>query len=406
MPPTLPNFGSPSRIILPPFVEVPFKVDRQRILDSATHNPHPTDVLLDTSVFSLSRLPLVRDILQRFSPILLPSIRQELEDLKLKPELRELRDIVFPGGTLSARFRGDDIGLLKSYSRFVVRYASLLRSRREVINTVVRRAVEETGVEPVGKARAKMIQNLLSQGLASTTIKLANKDYRRDRWADEVLAVFAVLSPIATGRDCFLFTADEDVSEQVLRMSHMIFDDYGAYLMAKDFRADESRYSHRHRYKSDLFTGDVVAVGRMVHPDYLLPPPMLVKTCSTTVVDVGRLKGFTWISARNMEPALAFQEQDPLGRKGDPGGDMGIVFTLPNTERVHFKCDTRHHFAIGTPVLVKPPKDGAEQVSVIDLLRAIADSKPPTGRRLRIQSPFAEHQRRLLDRAFTKMRKR
>jgi hypothetical protein len=94
-----------------------------------------------------------------------------------------------------------------------------------VIDIAVRRAMREIGHEPVGKTRARLIRTLLEQGMATGTIKLANKEYRPDRYADEMLAVFSVLSPIVTGRDCFLLTADKDVFEQVLRMSEMLFDD-------------------------------------------------------------------------------------------------------------------------------------------------------------------------------------
>lgn len=195
---------SPQSVVLPPFSILHFSLDRQQIIACVNRNPHPTDLLLDTSVFSIDRLPLVREIL--LVPVLI-----ELEDLKAKPSLRELRNLVFPGDILN--------------SRFSVRYASLLRWRRDVIDIAVRRAMREIGHEPVGKTRARLIRTLLEQGMATGTIKLANKEYRPDRYADEMLAVFSVLSPIVTGRDCFLLTADKDVFEQVLRMSEMLFDD-------------------------------------------------------------------------------------------------------------------------------------------------------------------------------------
>jgi hypothetical protein len=202
---------SPQSVVLPPFSILHFSLDRQQIIACVNRNPHPTDLLLDTSVFSIDRLPLVREILLYCSPILLVPVLIELEDLKAKPSLRELRNLVFPGDILN--------------SRFSVRYASLLRWRRDVIDIAVRRAMRETGHEPVGKTRARLIRTLLEQGMATGTIKLANKEYRPDRYADEMLAVFSVLSPIVTGRDCFLLTADKDVFEQVLRMSEMLFDD-------------------------------------------------------------------------------------------------------------------------------------------------------------------------------------
>jgi hypothetical protein len=274
-----------------------------------------------------------------------------------------------------------------------------------MIDTRVRRMERETGTKPVGRSRTKLIQALIDEGVATETTKLANKEYRVDRPADEFLAVFAVLSPIVTGRDCFLFTADEDVYEQTLRMSEMLFDDYGAHLMAEDFRSHESRHRHRHPYPSPLFVGEAEAIGRAAHPDYLLPPPALVKTCSTTVVDVGRLKGFIWVSARNMEAAVAFQERDALGRRGDPGMGRSILFTAPKFAEAALACKEKHHFALGTPRLLKLTGPDVGPMPVFDLGRAALSSARAPIRRSRIITPFADFQQRLLERVWIKQRR-
>jgi len=399
---------SRQRLVLPPFSRFCFDTPPGDFLASVRGNPHPTDLLLDTSVFSTTRIPLVREILgclSSLSPILLAPVVKELEDLKRKPALAELRDIVFPDGVLNVKFRGDHCGVFKSYPRFTTRYASLLRWRRELIDRPARHIELETGSKPAGRSRAKLIRELIEQGLATETIKLANKVYRADRSADEVLAVFAVLSPITTGRDCFLFTADEDVFEQTLRMSEMLFDDYGAYLMAEDFRADELRHRHRHTYTSPLFVGEAEAVGRSAHPDYLLPPPGLVMTCSTTVIDVGRRKGFTWISARNMEAAIAFQEHDTLGRKGNPGMGRSIVFTPPRIPGFPFRCNERHHFVLGTPLLLKLKGDDVGPMAFFDLARAALRKVEAPTRLSRVITPFADFQRRLEERLRIKQRR-
>ena len=54
---------SPQSVVLPPFSILHFSLDRQQIIACVNRNPHPTDLLLDTSVFSIDRLPLVREIL-------------------------------------------------------------------------------------------------------------------------------------------------------------------------------------------------------------------------------------------------------------------------------------------------------------------------------------------------------
>jgi hypothetical protein len=393
------------RKVLPPFFKHYFNILPQDILNQVYYNPHPTDLLLDTSVFSISRIPLILEMLISHSPILLDPVLNELEDLKVKPELAKLREIVFPGGLLNIKFKADVYGVLKLYPRFSTRYINLLRWRRQTIDKEIRRIEQETGCKPVGKKRADLIQQLIDGGIATQTIKIANKEFRTERIADEVLALFAVLSPIVTGRDCFLFTADEDVFEQTHRLTQMLFDDYGAYLIAKDLTLNETRYRHRHPYSSPLFTGDAEAIGRSAHPDYLLPPPALVKTCATTVIDIGRLKGFTWVSARNMEIAIEFQEHDLLGRRGDPGMDRSILFTSLHYKDKPSCCKEKYHFVIGTPLLLTL-SDEYGPMPVFDLIRANMSSIEPTGRQSKIITPFAYHQQRLLKRLMLNKRRR
>jgi hypothetical protein len=394
------NARDPKRVVLPPFYESWSDVAQRDILAPALQNPHPTDILLDTSMFSIDRLPLVREILISSSPILLQPVLSELEDLKTKPRLAPLRDVVFPNGSLHPRFRGDDRRVLETYPRFSSRYINLLHWRRDAIKVAIRHAVRETGHEPVGKARAKLIQDMVSGGVAGETIRLANKASRPQRVADEVLAVFSVLSPILTGRDCFLYTADRDLRDQVVRMSEMLFGDYGAYLIARDFQNTGARYSHRHPWSSFPFIGEALAVGRAAHPDYLLPPPNLVKTCATVVIDVARLQSFTWISARNMEAAISFQDQDSLGRKGDPGAGKDIVFTLPVDPDEGDPCEEAFHFGIGAPALLKTlSPELLGPIPAVDLLRAMMAKGKPRVRQSRIVSPFAAHQQRLMSRA-------
>ena len=234
--------------------------------------------------------------------------------------------------------------------------------------------------------------------MAQATIQLANKEYRVERPADELLALFAVLSPILTGRDCFLLTADHDVVEQTQRMCKLLFDDYGAYLMGRDLRENPSRYEHRHADESPFFEGDGIAIERLEHPDYLLPPPEMMKTCATGVINVNKLTGFVWISARNLEPAIAFQDEDPIGRKGDPGDGRSILFSLP-VDATQMTCKVKYHFVTGTPRYLKLLGDHAGPVALFDLARAFIEMHEPPPRRRRVLSPFAAHQQRLADQA-------
>lgn len=413
--PILQGARRPPVIVLPPFSQFSFGLDPNELVASVVRNPHPTDLVLDTSVFSISRLALVREILLSPTyPILLRPVLGELEDLRTRPALEPLRDLVFPGGALNSRFREDSFHVLSAYPKFVLRHVNLLRWRRDAIDREIRRQTRETGrPAPRGKARGRLIQDLVRSGVAENTIKLANRNYRADRATDEVLAVFAALSPIVTGRDCFLLTADEDVVEQTLRMLSMLFDDYGAYLIAADFRTNESRYGHRHPYQSSLFVGEAEAIGRAAYPGYLLPPRQLTKTVTTTVINVNKLRGFTWVSARNMKPAIAFQEADQLGRKGDPGGGKSILFTAfaINGNPTRVKCKEKSHFVIGTPtnLPLSNDADGLGPIPSFDIFRAILGSRKGSTGSSQIVTPYDDDQQRLdaaIERATTPKRPR
>jgi hypothetical protein len=391
-----------SIVTLPPFAAHSEPISRlEDVFELLSRNPHPTDVVVDSSAFSMDRLPFARTLFLHFSPILLPPVEEELQDLKAKPDLLALRDFVFPDGVVHSGFRRSRFSAFEAYPRVAWRYTNLLRWRKLAIDIPLRKATRLAGTAPKGKDRSKLIHSILRMGVAHETITLANKDHRADRIADEVLAVFGVLNPIVTGRDCFVLTADRDVFEQAIRMCDLVFDDYGAFLLARDFRNDDARYGHRHEAHSFLFEGKAVAIGRAAEPDYLLPPPMLTKTCSTTVIDLKRLKTFTWISARNIEAAISFQEGDPLGRKGDPDGEHDILFNEPVDPADGSRCKSGHHFVIGHPTLLKVVEDTEAPfkigpVPLFDLARAFnSNIRMAPGRTPRVLSPFAAHRERL-----------
>jgi hypothetical protein len=123
----------PKMIVAPPFSLLEFTLEAKDMMTAILGNPHPTDLLVDASVFSLTREHLIRDLLLHCLPILLPPVLEELEDVKTKPSLKVLRDYIFPGGALNSRFRTDPYEVLMRYPRVVVRNASLLRWRREAI---------------------------------------------------------------------------------------------------------------------------------------------------------------------------------------------------------------------------------------------------------------------------------
>ena len=131
----------------------------------------------------------------------------------------------------------------------------------------------------------------------------------------------------------------------------------------------------------------------------------MVKTCATGVIDVNTLKGFVWISARNLEPAIAFQDGDSVGRKGDPGEGRSILFSLP-VDPAHIACKAKYHFVVGTPRYLKLSSQDVGPIPLFDLARSLMEMHEPPPRAPRILSPFAAHQQRLSARLRARSSKR
>src|SRR6185437_5070015 len=107
----------------------------------------------------------------------------------------------------------------------------------------------------------------------------------------------------------------------------------------------------------------------------------------------------TWISAQNLYSAIAFQEHDQLGRKGDAGLNRSILFTLFDVAETSTNCKQKHHFVIGNPRLLKLTGDVVGPVPFFDLLRATLSKIEGPAPTRRILTPFYDHQQRLLRRA-------
>ncbi len=91
--PNLLDTMCPSIIKEPPFLLRHLNFRPNEILENVELNPHPTDLLLDTSVFSTKCLKLVHDILlSQHSPILLGPVLDELKDLNRRKGVKSLLD--------------------------------------------------------------------------------------------------------------------------------------------------------------------------------------------------------------------------------------------------------------------------------------------------------------------------
>ena len=98
-------------------------------------HPHPLDILVDGSIFAPSRVDLVRHLLASTEIRLILHVALELVDLFNMTDERteELRDVLFPRGSISALLRQDGMRVLPGHRRVAAKLAELLHLRRRAL---------------------------------------------------------------------------------------------------------------------------------------------------------------------------------------------------------------------------------------------------------------------------------
>jgi hypothetical protein len=320
------------------------------VVASIQAHPHPLDILVDGSVFSPSRVDLVRHLLASTEMRLILPVALELVDLfNMSDErTRELRDVLFPRGRISALLRQDGMRVLPGHRRVAAKLAELLHLRRRALQGPFEQFRAQHGREPVGRERSAIIQGALRAGVGERTLQLANKGDDLTKVADEWLAVCCVLAPILTGRDCLVLTADADVADHVFELHTLIHEQYGSVLIADDLRRNPARYPHSHAAQVGFMKPGAVAYGRDVDPDYLRPSVAL--TCASWVINVTDLSSFVAIATRDAARTLALQNESPTQRVAD-GGDGR---NLHMTSSAETGCrGSKMHFVVGEDSLVR-----------------------------------------------------
>ena len=75
-----------------------------------------------------------------------------------------------------------------------------------------------------------------------------------------------------------------------------------------------------------------------------------------------------------------------------------ILFTPPEDKETAARCKQKHHFVLGSPLLLKLTGEDVGPIPFFDLVRATQSYVETQGRRPRIVTPFADYKQRLLDR--------
>jgi hypothetical protein len=261
---------------------------------------------------------------------------------------RELRDVLFPGGKLSALLTQGGFHVLRGHGRVGAKLSELLHLRRRALQTPWEHFRAKHGREPAGKERSAIIQGALKAGVSERTVQLANKGDDLSKVADEWLAVCCVLGPILTGRDCLVLTADADLADHVFELHTLIHEQYGSLLIAEDLRRNPWRYPHFHPAEVGFMKPGAVAYGRDVDPDYLRPS--VARTCASWVINVTDFSSFMAIASRDALRTISLQNESPTQRVAD-GGDGRTVHM---TSWAESGCrGSKMHLVVGEDSLVQ-----------------------------------------------------
>ena len=334
----------------------------ERDVVAAIHShPHPLDILVDGSVFSPSRIDLVRHLLATTQMRLILHVVLELVELfnVTDERTRELRDVLFPGGKISALLRQDGFQVLPGHRRVAAKFAELLHLRRRALQVPFERFRAQHGREATGKERSVIIRAAVRDGVSERTVQLANKRDDLTKVADEWLAVCCVLGPILTGRDCLVLTADADVADHVFELHALLHEHYGSLLIADDLRRNPWRYPHRHSAEVGFMKPGAVAYGREVDPDYLRPS--IAVTCASWVINVTDLSSFIAVASRDAARTLSLQNESPTQRVAD-GGDGRTVHM---TSWAETRCrGSKMHCVVGEDSLIRDSESSFGRICI------------------------------------------
>ena len=266
---------------------------------------------------------------------------------------------------------------IKGLNYVMNRYTNLLHLRKRILDGPLQQFEEKNGHKATGKERDKLIQELLDEGVSWRTIKLATKLDRNFRHTDEALVVHGVLSPIATGYDCYVLTADRDVFDQFYQLTELVYDDFASHWVGEQYRRFPDKFEHVHESKSPFMEPGSLAIRQPVEDHSFIPTN--IPTCATTVIDVNSLEILTWVSVRPMAVALHFQESAQDGRVADAGNGLNAYMSLGCPD-----CDDRiSHFTVGRSVMAVSVKgkDLKLCVTEYDIFRTLADKHLATSSR-------------------------
>lgn len=362
----------------------------ENILDMINSWPRANDVLVDSSFFSPARIDLNRRLLLEHPVLLIRAVQDELNTLKLKTNkkaLGQLGSVLFDAtGGFNQSFNCTSEKWILGYEFPVMRYVILLSLRRTILEKPLRTFEKREGRRAVGKDLSRLKREALSDGISPRTLSLVKKGDKKRSYTDEWLSVEAVLRPIIVGRDCIVLTADRDVFDQIVQFSHLLFTDYGSFLIAQDFLRNPDRYTHRHEISTPAMKPGAIAIGRVSDPDYLLP--RIFRACTVCVIHVATRDFFSWVCIREIEQMLDFQSRSADGRTADGGNGLNAHISLGFTP----DCpDVQGHFVLGVDRIAYnidfQGEIGRIPIFAFDLFRAISDSTPTDASDRRIWMP-------------------
>jgi len=284
-----------------PFTYLPMEFgDPHEIPKRISQCVHPYAVLVDSSLVNDSRVDLLRHLLVEHQLFATPEVIQELASLRKQVNSSVAAKVVWRDGKLHPRIRPmahsllADRGLLYPLNH----YSGLLGLRKQMHRASHVKIMSSD-------ERHRYLRQQQHRGLSPRTLKISGKEYRsghdRINTNDEILTTSAMLAALALDKDIYLLTADNDVCDQVLQLASVLHSDYGGYIVGRWYSQDPSAAERLPAIDHPLFDPARLADGfRVARPSDMMALVRDNSTRAITVIDVGRLWGFTWIMLRDM----------------------------------------------------------------------------------------------------------
>lgn len=337
----------------------------------------------DANIFSGGNLAMVREVLRRNDVLVVPPIVRELQEYASlsprTPDDAEVVRLIFKDRLLIPTIKIVD----------PARYKSLLPALCYYVNLILQRKASKGYLEQVfeiqsGKPLTKVERDRLSKslgGLSKGTSKMANKEGRHERAADELLVVTAMFEAIWLRRNIVILSFDDDVFTQFFKLISLMSEDYLSHLIALDYEARPERYPKRydlaHYHEFDGLIGDKSNSFAVVKPRDIvnLFPPSDDEPVVTMLKPVERPE-IMWTQCLSGYHGFLEAKSRARGSNIDRADGLNCYAQLTVSAGPQRLPRVPLAFFVNDRLFFEDSKEGF-RISLLDLTRSLADVEKP-----------------------------